>query len=64
MRVGCSAVGYKPIAGHVVPDGMGKRDAPAITNSSSIDAATLELVQECLVVIGSQCSIKIRDVWK
>ena len=24
MRVGCSAVGYKPIVGHVVPDGMGE----------------------------------------
>ena len=53
MRGGCSAVGYKPIAGHVVPDRMGKRDAPAITNGCSIDAATLELVKECLVVVGT-----------
>jgi len=53
MRGGCSAVGYKPIAGHVVPDRMGKRDAPAITNGNSIDATTLKLVKECLVVIGS-----------
>ena len=53
MRGGCSAVDHQPIAGHVVPDRMGKRDAPAITNGSSIDAATLEFVKECLVVIGA-----------
>ena len=32
---------------------MGKRDAPAITNGNSIDATTLKLVKECLVVIGT-----------
>ena len=32
---------------------MGKGDGFVIVNGSSIDAATLELVKECLVVIGS-----------
>ena len=53
MRVEGLAVGCKPVIGHVVPDRMGKRDAPAITNGNSIDATTLKLVKECLVVIGS-----------
>lgn len=32
---------------------MGKEDGLAIVNRCSIDAATLELVDECLVVVGS-----------
>jgi hypothetical protein len=32
---------------------MGKEDGLAIVNKCSIDAATLELVDECLVVVGS-----------
>jgi len=43
MRGGCSAVGYKPIAGHVVPDRMSERDGSAIIYGSSIDAAPLAL---------------------
>ena len=42
----CSAVGYKSIAGHVVPDWMGERDGSAIIYGSSIDAATLELYKK------------------
>jgi len=53
MRGGCSAVGYKPIVGHVIPDRMGERDGSAIIYGSSIDAASLELVKECLVVVGT-----------
>ena len=53
MRGGCSAVGYKPIVGHVVPDRMGERNDFSFGNGSSIDAATQELVKECLVVIDS-----------
>ena len=53
MNGGCSAVGYKPIAGHVVPDRMGKRYGLSACNGYGIDAATLELVKECLVVIGT-----------
>ena len=37
----------------VVNDGMGEGDGVAIGNSGSIDASTLELVDECLVVKGS-----------
>jgi len=32
---------------------MGERDGSAIIYGSSIDAATLELIKECLVVIGT-----------
>ena len=53
MRIGCSADGYKPVFGYVVPDRMDERDGSAIIYGSSIDAATLELVKECLVVIGT-----------
>ena len=53
MRGGCSAVGYKSIAGHVVPDRMDERDGSAIIYGSSIDATTVKLVEECLVVIGT-----------
>ena len=53
MRGGCSAFGYKPIAGHVVTDRVGERNCFSIGNGSSIDAATLELVNECLIVISS-----------
>jgi len=53
MRIGCSADGYKPVFGYVVPDRMDERDGSAITNGRSIDAAPLKLVEECLVVIGT-----------
>ena len=53
MRGECSAVGNKTIAGHVVPDRMGEGNGPTIIYGSRIDAATLEFVKECLVVIGS-----------
>ena len=52
MRGGCSAGGYKPIADHVVPDRMGERNSFSISNGSSINTATPELVKECLIVIG------------
>jgi len=32
---------------------MGERDGSAIIYGSSIDAAAVELVEECLVVVGS-----------
>jgi hypothetical protein len=53
MRIGCSADGYKPVFGYAVPDRMDERDGSAIIYGSSINASTLELVKECLVVIGS-----------
>ena len=53
MRIGCSADGYKPVFGYVVPDRMGEGNGFSIGNGRCIDAATLELVKECLVVIGS-----------
>ena len=53
MRGGCSAFGYKPIAGHVVTDRVGERNCFSIGNGSSINTSSLELVNECLIVIGS-----------
>lgn len=50
---GCSADGYKPIAGHVVPNRVSERNSFSIGNGSGIDTATPELVNERLVVIGS-----------
>jgi hypothetical protein len=59
----CSVDGYKPIVRHVVPYRMGERNAPTIIYGRSIDAATLELVNECLVVIGSHtCPAGITDL--
>ena len=53
MRGGCSADGYKPVAGYVVSDRMGERNSFSIGNGRCIDATTMELVKECLVVIGT-----------
>ena len=50
---GFSGVGDKSIAGHVVPDRMSEENGFSIGNGSRINTATLELVDECLVVIGS-----------
>lgn len=50
---GCSADGYKPIAGHVVPNRVSERNSFSIGNSSGIDAATPELVNERLVVVDT-----------
>lgn len=36
-----------------VPDGMTKRDGSSIIYGRSIDAATLEFIYECQVVIGT-----------
>ena len=36
---------------------MGKRNGFAITNGCCIDAATLEFVKECLIVIGSNTGL-------
>lgn len=37
----------------VVTDGMGKREGLAVVDGRDVDAAMLELVDECLVVVGS-----------
>jgi hypothetical protein len=50
---GCSADGYKPIAGHVVPNRVSERNSFSIGNGSGVDATTPELVKERLVVIDS-----------
>ena len=44
---------YQFVVRQVVPDGMGKRYGLSACNGSGIDAAMVELVKECLVVIGS-----------
>ena len=44
---------YQFVAWLVVPDRMGKRYGLSDRNGCGIDAATLELVDECLVVVGS-----------
>jgi hypothetical protein len=56
MRIGCSADGYKLVFGYVVPDRMDERDGSAIIYGSGIDATTQELVDECLIVIGTHTS--------
>ena len=50
---GCSAVDYKPVAGHFISDGMSEGNGFSIGNGRSVDAATLEFVDECLVVVGT-----------
>ena len=44
---------YQFVVWHVVPDRMDKRYGLSACNGCGIDAATLELVDECLVVEGS-----------
>ena len=44
---------YQFVVRQVVPDRMGEGNVFSIDNGSSIDAATVELVKECLVAIGS-----------
>lgn len=44
---------YQFVVRQVVPDRMGKRYGLSACNGYCIDAATLELVDECLVVIGT-----------
>ena len=44
---------YQFVAWQVIPDGMGKRYGISACYGCGIDAATLELVKECLVVVGS-----------
>ena len=53
MRGGYSAVSYKSVIGHVVSYRMGERNASAIIYGCGIDAVTLKLVKECLVVVGT-----------
>ena len=48
-----SADDYQIVVWKVVPDRMGKRYGLSDCNGSCIDAATLELVDECLVEVGS-----------
>ena len=50
---GISADDDQSIAGNIVPDGMGEGGGFAVIDGRDINAATLELVKECLVVIGS-----------
>ena len=42
---------YQFVVRQVVPDRMGERNSFSISNGSSINAATQELIKECLIVI-------------
>lgn len=53
---GISADDDQSIAGNIVPDGMGEGGGFAVIDGRDINAATLELVDECLIVIGSHTS--------
>ena len=44
---------YQFVVRQVVPDRMDKRYGLSACNGCGIDATTVELVKECLVVIGS-----------
>ena len=44
---------YQFVVRQVVPNRMGERNDFSIGNGCGIDAATLELVDECLVMIGT-----------
>ena len=44
---------YQFVVRQVVPDRMGKRYGLSACNGCGIDATTMELVKECLVVIGT-----------
>ena len=44
---------YQFVVWQIVPDRMGKRYGLSVCNGSGIDAATLELVDERLVVVSS-----------
>ena len=51
-----SADGGQTFVGNNVPNGMGKADALTIIDGGNIYAATQELVDERLVVIGTHTS--------
>lgn len=58
-----SANGGQPVGNNIVPDGMGEGDRLAVTDGYDINAATLKLVEECLVVIGTHtCPAGITDL--
>ena len=44
---------YQFVVRQVVPDRMGEGNGFSIGNGRCIDAATLELIKECLVVVGT-----------
>ena len=56
MLRGASADSGKPVARYIVPDGMGKTDGLTVIDGRNINTSSLELVDECLVVIGSHTS--------
>ena len=56
MLRGASADSGKPVARYIVPDGMGKTDGLTVIDGRNINAATLKLVDEGLVVIGTHTS--------
>ena len=45
--------GLQPIVGNIVPNGIGEADGLTIINGCDINAATLELIDECMVVTGT-----------
>ena len=44
---------YQFVVWQIVPDRMGKRYGPSAFDGFGIDTTTLELIKECLIVIGS-----------
>ena len=56
MLRGASADSGKPVARYIVPDGMGKTDGLTVIDGRNINAATLKLVDKCLVMIGTHTS--------
>lgn len=53
---GLSANGGQPIVSNIEPDEMSEDDSLTIIDGRDINASSLELVDECLVVIGTHTS--------
>ena len=53
---GISAYSVQPIFGYIVLDRKGEVDGLSIIDGRDIDTSTQELVDECLVVIGTHTS--------
>ena len=53
---GISANGGQPIVGNIVPDVTSERYGFAIIDGRGFNASSLELVNECMVVIGTHTS--------
>ena len=51
--IGISVDGGQLVVGNIVPNGTDEVDGLAIIDGRDINAATQELVDECLVVIGT-----------